>query len=199
MKCFDCGAGLTLNTKAKTKEWFCKTCSGKYVSVIYFSKMISEYEYNKLVSEINVSKVTSSLNCSICTERMFKVFGLLKSNEIETCRKCKMVWLNGGEFEKIQSDQNIQLNKKLTVQMPSTFERPIDIRLSDDETYFLGSHSFGRFFQSVINHAILSSIAKDYPIVAFFIGLILIVILFFIFIYFFRFFRFLDFLLIIHR
>ncbi len=199
MKCFDCDTGLKLNTKAKSKEWLCQSCSGKYVSVSYFSEMISEYEYNKLLSEISVSKVTSSLNCFICTDRMFKIFGFLKSNEIETCRKCKMVWLNGGESEKIQSDQNIQLNKKLTVQMPSAFVRPIDIRLSDDETYFVGSHSFGRFFNSVINHTILSSIAKDYPIVAFFIGLILIAILFFIFVYFFMFFRFVDFLLIIHR
>ncbi len=199
MKCLDCGHSLSQNTKAKFKEWSCGNCSAKFVYINFFDHIISDYSKNKLIADLSQAKVTSQYECLICRNRMIKVLDFIKYTEIEACSKCKMIWLNAGEWAKVQADQATIANTPLKVKMPSGFERPIDIQIGANDDYVTGSNSFGRFAAAVINNTYLSSFSHKHPILAWILAIVLMTILFFIFISFFRVFRLFDFFRIINR
>ncbi len=202
MKCLDCGHTLFLNTKSKFKEWSCGHCSAKFVYINFFDNKISEYSKNKLMSDMSLAKVISQSECLICQNRMVKVLDFVKFNEVEVCPRCKMIWLNAGELDKIQNDQSQLLSTPLKAKMPSGFERPIDIQIGANDDYAMGSEgsdSFGQFMRIIINNTYLGSFSNKYPILGWFLAVILITILFFTFLYFFRIFRLFDFVRILNK
>ncbi len=202
MKCLDCGHSLSLNTKAKFKEWSCPNCSAKFAYISYFDNKISDYSKNKMLSDLSQAKVLSKSECLICRSRMVKILDFVKFNEIEACPKCKMIWLNGGELDKIQNDQSHLANTPLKVKMPSGFERPMDIQIGANDDYALGhsgSESFGQLMRIIINNTYLGSFSNKHPILGWFLAVILITLLFFAFLFFFRVFRLFDFFRIINR
>lgn len=199
MKCLDCHLSMQSHNVNGRTDWNCKQCSSHYISLNLLKGIVSEYEFNKLDSEIKIGNIKSSVTCPSCNKIMVKILDFVKFNEIEACSHCKMVWLNAGELEKLGLDQKTIYEKKQTVQMPSQFERPLNIQLGANDGYELGSYSFSRVFKTVINNTFLSQVSNQHPILGFIMGVIIISIFFVIFIYAFRFFRIIDFMMIINR
>lgn len=183
-KCLRCN--YTLQKKYyKNHLWYaCTHCSSNYVSTNSLKEILSDYEFNRIKSEITQAKVISGKNCPCCKLQMIIILDLVRTNQVEVCKSCQLVWLDPQEGAKIKSDQDH--HNKSDRKMNLNLQYIMDIKysaLSDQPLYpaFTFNQHLRSFrlsiltdiYRFIIKVTLLEELSKNYPILAFFFATII--------------------------
>lgn len=125
-RCIQCRTSLSYQLHQQ-KIWYrCQKCLAGFIPVDFMSAILSEFEFNKFRYSLQKAQIKSLRKCPCCQSLMTKLMDVVRTNQLEACASCQLVWLHPDQGFKIKNDQ---LGEKTRERKVSLRESDVDLEL----------------------------------------------------------------------